>query len=87
MKKVIAIVLAVIVIAMCFTGCGGYNKQILDLNRNYNRAIIQLANGEVVEVEIDKWSDYEDGEQIQIIAKDGTVYLTSSFRCDLINDK
>lgn len=85
MKKVIAIVLAVIVIAVCFAGCGGYNKQILDLNRHYNRAIIQLANGEVVEVEVDKWSDY-DGEQLQIIAKDGTVYLTSSFRCDLIQD-
>lgn len=85
MKKVIAIILALVVIVVCFTGCGGYNKQILDTNRHYNRAIIQLANGEVVEVEIDKWSDYE-GEQLQIIAKDGTVYLTSSFRCDLIND-
>jgi len=29
------------------------------------------------------WSDYE-GELIQVIAEDGTVYLTSSFRCDLI---
>ena len=83
MKKVIAIILAVIVIAVCFAGCGNYD--MLDTNYVYDRAIIQLANGEVIEVEIDKWSDY-DGEQIQIIAKDGTVYLTSSFRCDLIND-
>lgn len=85
MKKVIALILAVVAIAVCFTGCGMYNRQLIDLNRHYNRAIIQLANGEVIEVEVDKWSDYE-GEQLQIIAKDGTVYLTSSFRCDLIND-
>lgn len=26
------------------------------------------------------------GEQIQIISTDGTVYLTNSFNCTLIND-
>ena len=83
MKKILAIILITIVIIACFAGCG--NRDLLDTNYTYDRAIIQLANGEVVEVKIKKWSDY-DGEQIQIIAEDGTVYLTSSFRCDLIND-
>lgn len=63
----------------------GCNRDMIDTNYSYDRAIIQLANGDVVEVDIAKWRDYE-GEQIQITAKDGTVYLTSSMRCDLIND-
>ena len=87
MKKIISIILAALVIVACFgfVGCSAYNKQIIDLNYSYDRAIIQLANGEVVECKIKKWSDYE-GEQLQITAEDGTVYLTSSLRCDLIKD-
>lgn len=65
-------------------GCG--NQDIVDINKTFNRAIIQLANGEVVDVKVKQWGDY-DGEQLQIIAEDGTVYLTSSFRCDLIREK
>lgn len=82
MKKKI-LVLGVII--GCFM-LGGCNYQMIDTNYQYDRAIIQLADGEVIEVEIDSWCDY-DGEQLQIKAKDGTIYLTSSFRCDLIKDK
>lgn len=80
MKKLVILAL------MCVTLMTGCNKTLIDTNYAYDRAIIELANGEVVEVEIGSWRDY-DGEQIQVIAKDGTVYLTSSFRCDLIKDK
>lgn len=65
-------------------GCG--NKDYIDTVRTYDKAIIQLANGDVVETKIKAWRDY-DGEQLQVTAEDGTVYLTSSFRCDLINSK
>ena len=82
MNKFIAILLVVLLI-MSLVGCN-YNP--VDLTYKFDRAIIELANGEVVEVEIDSWKDYDDGEQLQIVAKDGTVYLTSSFRCDLIRD-
>lgn len=58
------------------------NKTAIDMKHNYEKAIINL-NGETQEIEIDTWSDY-DGEQIQIIAKDGTVYLVSSFNTILI---
>lgn len=83
-KKILVAVLAVTTI-LGLTGCG--NKDLFDTNYTYDRAIIGLPNGESVEVEIKQWKDYEDGEQIQIIAKDGTVYLTSSLNCTLINDK
>lgn len=84
MKKFKAMIaIMCIAAAMLLTSCGNYG--LVDTTYKYDKAIIQLANGEVVEVKIAKWYDY-DGEQIQIVAKDGTVYLTSSFRCDLIKE-
>lgn len=80
----VSLVLIAFVCIVMVAGCG--NKDYFDTVRTYDKAIIQLANGEVVETKIKNWTDY-DGEQLQITAKDGTVYLTSSFRCDLINTK
>jgi hypothetical protein len=83
MKKFTAIFALICIAAtMLLTSC---NQGIIDMTYKYDKAIIQLANGEVVEVEIAKWYDY-DGEQLQIVGKDGTVYLTSSYRCDLIKE-
>lgn len=81
--KRIASGLVAALLALILVGCGNYDT--FDTVYEYDRAIIQLANGEVIEVEIASWSDYE-GEQIQITTPDGTVYLTSSLRCDLIKD-
>lgn len=83
MKKIIIMIVAISIVAALLTSCGNYG--LMDMQYTYDKAIIQLANGEVVEVEVDKWYDYE-GDQLQIIAKDGTVYLTSSYRCDLIKE-
>lgn len=58
------------------------NKTAIDLKYNYDKAIVSL-NDEKMEIDVDSWSDY-DGEQIQIISKDGTVYLVSSFNTILI---
>lgn len=78
-KRLIAVILCVGLL----TGCG--NSTLIDTTYTYDRAIIKLANDEIVEVEIKRWADY-DGEQLQITSKDGTVYLTNSYRCDLIKD-
>ena len=75
------IAIVVIFITSCLTGC---NKQIIDLTYSYNYAIIQLPDGTIKEGKIASWSDY-DGEQLQVKFKDGTVHLTSSYRCELIN--
>ena len=84
-KRVVAVVLAVLMILFTFVGCGGYNKQIFDFNRKYNTAIIGLPDGTSITVKVKKWNDYE-GEQLQIIDENGTVYLVSSFNCILINE-
>lgn len=60
------------------------NKTAVDLKYKYEKAITSI-NGEKFEIDIDTWSDYE-GEQIQIIGKDGKVYLVSSFNTILIGE-
>ena len=82
MKKKILGVLLVAMMMLSMVGCG--NMDMLDTNYTYNMAIIDLANGESIEVEVKQWRDYENGEQLQIITPDGTVYLTSSYNCTLI---
>lgn len=66
-----------------FTACG--NKNIIDTTYTFDRAIIQLANGEVVEGKVQSWSDYSDGDQIQVKI-DGTTYLVHSSDVALIKD-
>ena len=78
MKKIIAIIMAV-VFAMCMAGC---NYKMLDTKYHFDKAIILLPDGTIVEGEVEKWSDYE-GEQIQVTI-DGVTYLTSTFNCILI---
>lgn len=60
------------------------NKTKIDLQYTYNKAITSI-NGEKIEIDIDTWADYE-GEQLQIISKDGKVYLVSSFNTILIKE-
>jgi hypothetical protein len=68
-----------------FTILSGCNKAIIDTHYKFDRAIIRMPDGSALEVDVKTWSDY-DGEQIQIVAIDGTVYLTSSYNCVLIKD-
>lgn len=79
---VLFIAMVVIIACMC-SGCG--NTQLIDTVYTYDRAIIEMPGGNVIEVDIKRWGDY-DGEQLQIVAEDGTVYLVSSFNCVLIRD-
>ena len=82
MKKLIALVL-VIVLAMCImTGC---NKQLIDVTYSFERAIIYLPNGEVIEGRVTSWKDYDDGDQIQVKI-DGKTYLVHSSNIVLISD-
>ena len=82
-KKVLAVMLTSLMI-LGLTGCG--NKDMFDTVYTFDRAIIELPNGEIVEGKIDRWTDYEDGDQVQITI-DGTIYLVHSSKCVLINDK
>ncbi len=84
MKKSIAVLLALVVIlgVMVLSGC---NKQMVDLTYSYEYAIIGLPNGEVVEGKVSSWTDFEDGDQIQVKI-DGKTYLVHSSNIVLISD-
>lgn len=69
MKKFIVALMAAVSL-MTMTGC---NKQIIDTTHKFDRAIISLPNGEIVDGAVEKWGDY-DGEQLQIKI-DGKTYL------------
>ena len=84
MKKIIALLLAVIaLLSVCLLA--GCNKQLVDLTYSYEYAIIGLPNGETVEGKVSSWTDFEDGDQIQVKI-DGKTYLVHSSNVVLISN-
>ena len=81
MKKTL-VWLTVLAALLTLTAC---NKQMVDLTYSYERAILSLPNGEVVEGKVSSWTDFEDGDQIQVRI-DGKTYLVHSSNIVLISD-
>lgn len=81
MKKIIVLIL-VLAALLTLTAC---NKQMVDLTYSYERAILSLPNGEVIEGKVSSWTDFEDGDQIQVRI-DGKTYLVHSSNIVLISD-
>ena len=81
MKKLTTLVLALILVFL-MAGC---NKQMVDLTYSYERAVLSLPNGEVIEGKVSSWTDFEDGDQIQVRI-DGKTYLVHSSNIVLISD-
>lgn len=73
MKKVIATA-AALMLAATLAGCGNY--KLIDTTYKFDRAIISLPDGTVVDGKIDSWKDYE-GDQLQVTV-DGATYLVHS---------
>ena len=86
MKKRVALIIFLAIILVSCTGC--YNEQFIDMTYNYDRAIIYLPNGEIVEGRVSSWTswtDFEDGSAVQIKI-DGKTYLTHLCNVCLIDD-
>ena len=83
MKKLIALLL-VVILALTVMLLAGCNKQLVDLTYSYEYAIIGLPNGETVEGKVSSWTDFEDGDQLQIRI-DGKTYLVHSSNVVLIS--
>lgn len=77
------IMLMCLLVAMCFGLCACGNKDMWDTVYTYDRAIISLGNGEIVEGRVQNWRDYEDGDQIQVKI-DGKTYLVHASNVTLI---
>ena len=85
MKKKIISVIAVLLLAAVLLVLAGCNKQMVDLTYSYERAILCLPNGEVIEGRVSSWTDFEDGDQIQVKI-DGKTYLVHSSNIAQISD-
>ena len=61
------------------------NKQLWDVTYSFERAIINLPNGSIIEGAVSSWKDFEDGDQIQVKI-DGITYLTHISNVCLISE-
>ena len=78
-KKIVAVACAVAASAF-LTGC---NKQVFDFQYTFDTAVITI-NGETNVYSINSWTDYQDGEQLQLTLQDGSVILVSSYNTILV---
>ncbi len=61
------------------------NRRLIDTKYRFNRAIIALPNGQVVDGKVSSWLDYSDSDVVQVTV-DGATYLTHYANVCLIND-
>ena len=81
-NKILMLITAVFA-AIILWGCG--NRQIFDTTYTFDRAIILLQDGTVIDGKVDNWTDFESGDQIQVKI-DGITYLVHSSNITLISE-
>ena len=77
---VMILVAAIAFGAVAFQTFNG-NRTLIDTKFYYDYAIVQLADGSVIEGKVDNWLDYE-GEQIQVTIN-GETWLVHSANLSL----
>ncbi len=82
MKKIVILLVVIAALTTSLISCG--NKMVFDTTYSFEEVIAELPNGEILEGKLEGWTDYEDGDQIQIKV-DGKVYLVHSTNCALIS--
>lgn len=80
--KYFTLVLTTILLTLSVAGCG--NKMWFDTTYSFEEVIAVLPNGKVIKGRLDSWTDYEDGDQLQIRVN-GITYLVHSTNCVLIS--
>lgn len=81
MKKFIVSVVSIVALFV-LNSC---NKTIVDTTYTFDKAIINLGE-EYITIKVKSWTDYQDGDQIQVTADDGTTYLVHSSNITLIKE-
>ena len=83
MKKRVALIIFLAMILISCTGC--HNTQFIEMTCLYDRAIVYLPNGEIVEGRVSSQTDFSDGDSIQVKIN-GKTYLTHICNVCLIDD-
>lgn len=81
MKKILAILALALIFVVTLTGCS--NKQTFDFAQKFDRVILQLPDGTIIDGVCQSWRDFEDGDQLQVKVN-GKTYLVHSSDCVLI---
>lgn len=79
------IALTVMLIVMTFALCACSNRDMWDTVHTFDRVIVQLADGSVIEGKCQNWRDYENSDMMQVKV-DGKTYLIHSVNCTLITE-
>ena len=80
----VAFICVFMVIALIITGSFfvfNGNRTLIDTKFYYDYAIVQLADGSIIEGKVDTWRDY-DGEQLQLTIN-GETWLVHSANVSL----
>ena len=90
MKKKLIIVLVVILVVavigfVIYWETTHGNRRLIDTKNRFDRAVIALPNGEVVDGKISSWLDYSDSD-IVMITIDGKTYMTHYMNVCLIDE-
>lgn len=83
MKKKIVALIAAGVLSIGLTGC--INRQLIDTTYTFDKAIIAMPNGIIVEGEVQSWKDWKNSDTVQVKI-DGVTYWTHSSNVVLITD-
>lgn len=68
---------------LTLTGC---NRTIIDTDYMYNKATIVMPDGSVEDVDVKSWYDYDDSDNVSIVATDGRKFYTHTSNVMLYKD-
>lgn len=84
-NRLIGVVLATVVLAVLLCACSaGYNKKTFDTVYEFEYGYIAMPNGECIKGKVENWTDFEDGDMIQLKIE-GKTYLTHSSNVVLVH--
>ena len=82
MKKFILLAICAILV-LILSSCG--NRSVgIDINQTFSSAYVRVGDSWKF-VNVRSWRDYSDGDVVQIVATDGTVYLSHYSNMVLVN--
>lgn len=88
-KKLIIVLVILLLIALLgfvlYWELSHGNRRLIDTKYRFDRAVISLPGGQIVEGKISSWLDYADSDVVQVTI-DGKTYLTSYVNVCLIDE-
>ena len=85
-RRVFALILLLAVVAGCAVLMTSCNKTILDTKYKFEYAYVLLPGGDVVAGPVDSWTDFDDGDQLQVTIN-GVTYLSHGSNIVLCSKK